>query len=182
MVWQLRYVQDDPAPESVPLSIPPARNDPDVQVAIQRGQVVDLVRPLRAVTHHFRIHTVEAVGSIPTTPTQNFNYLGETPSSVKPVRDEFRNEFSARSIAIASADCLVLGRPVVGRRNSIRGSSGTLFLRRWGQCSHPKAVAMMETAEDWDSSDSGSLWRARRGQMPGAVGGCIRRPRWGRPW
>jgi hypothetical protein len=42
-------------------------------------------------------HTVEAVGSIPTTPTQNVSYLGETPPSVKPVRDEFRDEFSARS-------------------------------------------------------------------------------------
>ena len=43
------------------------------------------------------LHTVEAVGSIPTTPTQHFNYLGETSPSPKPVRDEFRDEFSARS-------------------------------------------------------------------------------------
>jgi hypothetical protein len=35
------------------------------------------------------LHTVEAEGSIPSTPTQDFNHLGETWSSVKPVRDEF---------------------------------------------------------------------------------------------
>lgn len=67
------------SPQIHPTSIPPTRNGQDVQVANQRGQVVDVVRPLRALTRHFCIHTVEAVGSIPTTPTQSFNYLREPP-------------------------------------------------------------------------------------------------------
>ena len=55
--------------ESIPLPIPPARNGLDVQVAIQRGQVADFTRPLRVETPISRLHTVEAEGSIPSTPT-----------------------------------------------------------------------------------------------------------------
>ena len=61
-------------------------------------------------------------------------------------------------------------RPGVGRKYSIRRSGGTLFVRRRRSHSHRKAVSMMQTAEDWDSIDSGSLWRPRRGQVSGAVG------------
>ena len=50
------------------------------------------------------------------------------------------------------------------------GLSGTRFLRRWCSRRRGKAVAMVETAEDGDSIDWGSLWRPRRGQVSGAVG------------
>ena len=63
---------------------------------------------------------------------------------------------SDRTVAAAS-------RLAVGSKYSIRRSSGTPFLRRWGPCSHPNAVAMMQTAEERDSSDWSSLWRPRRG-------------------
>ena len=39
---------------------------------------------------------MEAEGSIPSTPTQDFKYLDETWSSIKPVRDEFSTRFSSR--------------------------------------------------------------------------------------
>jgi hypothetical protein len=41
----------------------------------------------------------------------------------------------------------------------------------WGAYRRRKTVAMMETAADWDAIDWGSLWRTRRGQVSGAVGG-----------
>jgi hypothetical protein len=49
---------------------------------------------------------VEAEGSIPSTPTQDFKHLDETWASVKPVRDEFRDEFSTRVRSLLrSAPC-----------------------------------------------------------------------------
>jgi|HubBroStandDraft_2_1064218.scaffolds.fasta_scaffold167516_2 hypothetical protein len=56
-----------------------------------------LALPVTARNGPFRFHTVKAEGSIPSTPTQDFKYLGETWSSVKVVRDEFRDEFLARA-------------------------------------------------------------------------------------
>src|ERR1022692_190182 len=51
--------------DAIPPPIPPARNGLDVQVAIQRGQVVDFTRPLRAETPFRPLAKVDVEGSNP---------------------------------------------------------------------------------------------------------------------